>query len=260
MGWSFLGCMDVGVGQIVMKIVATIEARMSSSRLPGKVLMPVLEQPMLQHLVRRLRAVPSIDAIILATTTNPADNVLEAFAGKVGIDCFRGSEDDVMQRVIDAAGTAGADLVVEITGDCPIIDPEIVEQVIRMFKAHDVAYVSNTQMRSYPDGMDVQVFRLDTLKRSAALTSERLDREHVTMHIRSHPELFSQVHLVAPSEVHWPELGLTLDEQADYELLKRIIEHFKEQPLFSCLDVVRLLRGRPEWLAINQAVQRRGNT
>ena len=243
-----------------MKIVATIEARITSSRLPGKVLMPVLGNTMLQHLVTRLRAVPSLDAIVLATTSNPADDLLEAFANREGIACFRGSEDDVMQRVIYAAASVGADLVVEITGDCPIIDPEIVEQAIRMFKVNDAAYVSNAQVRSYPDGMDVQVFRLDTLRQSAALTTERLDREHVTLHIRNHPELFPHVHLVAPPAIHWPELGLTLDEQADYELLKRIIEHFGGKPLFSCMDAVQLLRDRPEWLAINQAVQRKGNT
>lgn len=233
---------------------------MTSSRLPGKVLLPVLERPMLQHLVSRLRAVPSLDAIVLATTSNAADDLLEVFASKAGIACFRGSEDDVMQRVIDAAESVGADVVVEITGDCPVIDPEIVEQAIRMFQANDADYVGNAQVRSYPDGMDVQVFRLDTLRRSAALTADRLDREHVTLHIRNHPELFSHVHLVAPPEIHWPELGLTLDEQADYELLKRIIEHYEEKPLFSCLDAVRLLRNRSEWLAINEAVQRKGNT
>lgn len=233
---------------------------MASSRLPGKVLLPVLEKPMLLHLVSRLRAVPSLDAIVLATTSNAADDPLEAFASKAGIACFRGSEDDVMQRVIDAAESVGADVVVEITGDCPVIDPEIVEQAIRMFQAHDADYVGNAQVRSYPDGMDVQVFRLDTLRRSAALTADRLDREHVTLHIRNHPGLFAHVHLVAPPEIHWPELGLTLDEKADYELLKRIIEHFEKKPLFSCLDAVRLLRERPEWLAINQAVQRKGNT
>jgi len=242
-----------------MKIVATIEARMTSSRLPGKVLMPVLGKPMLHYLVLRLRAVPSIDAIVLATTSNATDDPLEAFATETGIACFRGSEDDVMQRVVDAAESTAADIVVEITGDCPIIDPEIVEQTIRMFKAHDADYVGNAQVRSYPDGMDVQVFRLNTLKRSAALTIDRLDREHVTLHIRNHPELFSHVHLVAPPEIHWPELGLTLDERADYELLTRIIEHFEDAPLFTCLDAVRLLRNRPEWIAINQSIQRKGN-
>ncbi|MCE5181775.1 MAG: glycosyltransferase family protein [Anaerolineaceae bacterium] len=244
-----------------MKIIATIEARMTSSRLPGKVLLQAAGQPMLEHLVNRLRAVPSLDGIVLATTVNVTDDVLEEFSRHVGIGCYRGSEDDVMMRVIGAAESVGADVVVEITGDCPIIDPQIVEQTIRMFKAHQADYVSNAQIRSYPDGMDTQVFRLATLRRSAELTDEALDHEHVTLHIRNHPEIFSHVHLVAPPEIHWPELGLTLDELKDYELLKKVIEHFEPaDSLFSCLDVVRLLRQRPDWVAINQAVVRKGAT
>ena len=243
------------------KVVCTIEARMTSSRLPGKVLLPVLGQPMLHHLVKRLKAVPSIDAIVLATTVNATDDVLEAFARGEGIGCFRGSEDDVMARVIGAAASANADVVVEITADCPIIDPQIVEQLIRMFKVHDAAYVSNGHILTHPDGYGAQVFRLDTLKRSAAMTDDPLDHEHVTLHIRSHPELFSHVHLMAEPEVHWPELGLTLDEQADYELLKLVIEHFGEaNPLFGCRDAVRLVRANPQWLAINETVKRKGNT
>jgi spore coat polysaccharide biosynthesis protein SpsF len=244
-----------------MKFVATIEARMTSSRLPGKVLLPVRGKPMLGYLVERLRAVPSLDAIVLATTTNPTDDVLEGFARDWGIGCYRGSEEDVMLRVIGAADSAEADVIVEITGDCPIIDPQIVEQTIRMYKCNDADYVSNGHVRSYPDGMDTQVFRLETLKRSAALTHDALDHEHVTLHIRSHPELFRHVHLVAPPELHWPELGVTLDEQADYQLISRIIEHFGDtNPMFGCLDVVRLLRSRPEWRAINQTVLRKGDT
>ena len=242
-----------------MKFVATIEARMTSSRLPGKVLMPVMGKPMLHHLVKRLKAAPSLDGIVLATTVNATDDVLVDFAKSEGIGCFRGSEEDVMARVIGAAESGAADVVVEITGDCPIIDPQIVEQTIRMYKANQADYVSNAQIRSYPDGMDAGVFRLATLKRSAALTDDPLDHEHVVLHIRNHPELFTQLHLVAPPELHWPELGLTLDEPADYELLKRIIEHFGEMnPLFSCLDVVRLLRKKSDWVAINEAVRRKG--
>lgn len=244
-----------------MKIIATIEARMTSSRLPGKVLLPAAGKPMLHHLVNRLGAVPSLDGIVLATTSNTIDDILEDFACKEGIGCFRGSEDDVMGRVIGAGESAKADIIVEITGDCPIIDPQIVEQTIRMFKAHEADYVSNAHIRSYPDGMDTQVFRLETLCRSAQMTSDALDHEHVTLHIRNHPEIFLHVHLVAPSELSWPELGLTLDEPADYTLLKKIIEHFgAENPLFSCLDVIRLLRANPEWVAINQTVQRKGDT
>lgn len=244
-----------------MKTVSTIEARMTSSRLPGKVLLPAAGIPLLEHLVRRLKAVPSIDAIVLATTVNEADDPLIELAARLGIFAFRGDEDDVMQRVINAASSAHADVVVEITGDCPIIDPEIVEQTISTFKAHQADYVSNALVRSYPDGMDTQVFRLETLKRSAAMTNDRLDREHVTLHIRNHPEIFTHVHLVAPPEIHWPELGLTLDERSDYELLKRIIEHFDaDNPLFSCLDAVRFLRQFPEFVEINRHVVRKGNT
>jgi spore coat polysaccharide biosynthesis protein SpsF len=233
---------------------------MTSSRLPGKVLLPAAGLPMLEHLVRRLQSVPSIDIIVLATTSNSADAPLVELAERLGIAAFRGDEHDVMKRVVDAAASVHADIVVEITGDCPIIDPEIVEQTIRMFKAHQADYVSNAAVRSFPDGMDVQVFRLDTLKRSASMTNARLDREHVTLHIRNNPELFTIIHLIAPPELHWPELGLTLDEPADYALLKRIIEHFKdENPLFSCQDVVRFLRQFPEYVQINKDVVRRGN-
>jgi spore coat polysaccharide biosynthesis protein SpsF len=166
-----------------------------------------------------------------------------------------------MSRVIGAAESANTDVIVEITGDCPIIDPEIVEQTIRLFLANNAEYVVNRHVRSYPDGMDTQVFYLDTLKRSFKMTEDRLDREHVTLHIRNNPTLFSHLHLVAPPELYWPELGLTLDEPADYELLKNIIEELgKVNPLFSCLDVVRLLRMKSDWIQINKEVVRKNNT
>jgi spore coat polysaccharide biosynthesis protein SpsF len=244
-----------------MKIVATIEARMTSSRLPGKVLMPVAGITMLGSLIRRLKAVRSIDCIVLATTVNKADDPLVDLAKELEIEAFRGDENDVMNRVIGAAESVGADVIVEITGDCPIIDPEIVEQTIQMFEANSAEYVSNAHIRSFPDGMDTQVFWLDTLKRSASMTDELLDHEHVTLHIRNHPELFTQIHLVAPPEIYWPELGLTLDEPSDYIMLKKIIEHFdKINPIFSCLDVVRLLRKNPDWVGINKAVVRKGDS
>jgi spore coat polysaccharide biosynthesis protein SpsF len=223
-----------------MKLVATIEARMTSSRLPGKVLLPVLNRPMLHHLISRLRNVPSLDKIVLATTQN--------------------HENDVMGRVQGAAEMVDADVIVEITGDCPIIDPDIVEQVIRTYKHHDADYVSNAHVRSFPDGMDVQVFSLASLTRSADMTSEPLDREHVTLHMRNHPELFRPIHLIAPPSLHWPELGLTLDEPADYELLKRIIEHFGRGNNFSCLEVIQLLRQNSDWVGINRHVVRKGDS
>lgn len=244
-----------------MKVVATIEARMTSTRLPGKVLLPALGRPMLHHLVSRLRAVPSIDEIVLATTTNATDDPLAAFAEAEKLTIFRGSEEDVMARVIGAAECGGADAVVEITGDCPIIDPDLVEQTIRMFFHHNADYVSNSLVRSYPDGMDTQVFSLEALKRSAQMTNDPLDREHVSRHMCQHPELFSRVHLIAPPSLHWPELGLTLDEVADYQLLKKIIETLgPADPLFGCHDTIKLLRTYPDWVEINRAVVRKGDS
>ncbi len=244
------------------KIVATVEARMTSSRLPGKVLLEAAGISMLEHLIRRLKTVQSIDNIVLATTNNEDDLQLVEIAKNLNISYYCGSEEDVMHRVIDAAASVKADVVVEVTGDCPIIDPEIVEQTIRMFNAHKVDYVSNAVIRSYPDGMDTQVFRLETLKRSAEITTDPLEREHVTLHIRNNPELFTHLHLLAPPEIHWPELGLTLDEFNDYELIKKIIEHFdtKDNPFFSCTDVVRFLRQYPDHIKINKDVRRKGNT
>jgi spore coat polysaccharide biosynthesis protein SpsF len=223
--------------------------------------MKVLGKPILYYLVERLKQVSLLDAIVLATTTNSDDDSLVKFANNEGIQSYRGSEDDVMGRVIGAAESVDADLIVEITGDCPIIDPSIVEQTIQTYINNNSDYVSNAHIRSYPDGMDVQVFSLNVLKKSSEMTNNVLDREHVTLHIRNHPELFSHLHLMAPPELWWPELGLTLDEISDFELLKKIIEHFGENNcMFNCYEAIKLLRNRSDLLAINQQVMRKGNT
>jgi len=239
------------------KVVVTIEARMTSSRLPGKVMLPANGKPMLEHLVSRLKQVKSIQEIVLATTINQTDDCLVEFAQQQGIAWFRGSEEDVLLRVIGAAESVDADIVVEITGDCPIIDPLIVGQTIQMYLYNDCDYVSNGHVRSYPDGMDSQVFSLEVLKRSAAMTTDPLDHEHVTLYILNHPELFSHIYLIASPDLYWPELGLTLDEPKDYELLKKIIEHFGDaNPYFSCREAIELLKSKPEWAAINKDVRR----
>jgi spore coat polysaccharide biosynthesis protein SpsF len=242
-----------------LNIVATIEARMTSSRLPGKVLLPALGKPMLEHLVNRLKRVPSVRSIVLATTVNGTDDPLAEFAGRKEISCFRGSENDVMVRVIEAAESFGADVIVEITGDCPVIDPTIIEQTIQLFLHNECDIASNAFVRSYPDGMDTQVIKMKALKQSAVMTDNPLDREHVTLHMYSHPETFRQMHLIAPPDLLWPELGLTLDERDDYEFLKKIIEHFgEEKPFFSCGDIIQLLKTNPEWVEINKNVKRKG--
>jgi len=243
-----------------MKIVATIEARMTSSRLPGKVMLPAAGKSMLEHLINRLKQVPSLQEIVLATTVNVTDDCLVLEAKRLGVKYFRGSEEDVLERVLDAAASVAADIIVEITGDCPIIDPLLVEQTIQMFLHNECDYLSNTHVQSYPIGMDTQVYRYETLKRSAAMTQDPLDHEHVTYHIVRNPQLFSQIALIAPPDCSWPGLGLTLDEPQDYQLLKTLIEHFgEENPFFSCREAVAHLRRHPELLRINEDVKRKGH-
>jgi len=156
-----------------MKIVSTIEARMTSSRLPGKPMLKVNNRSMLEHLVIRLKSINLIDEIVLATTTNSPDDLLVKEADKLGIKIHRGDENNVMKRVIEAGESVKADVIVEITGDCPIIDPKIIEESINIFKSNSYDYVSNALIRTYPDGMDTQVFLLSTLKNSYSMTNSK---------------------------------------------------------------------------------------
>jgi len=241
-------------------VAAIIEARMGSSRLPGKVLLPAAGRPMLEHLVRRVKATPSIDKVVIATTTNAADEPLAELAARLGILSFRGSEPDVMERVLGAARFAGADIIAGVTGDCPLIDPQLVEQTLRLFQINDCDYASNGatagNARTFPEGTGVQVYRLKTLEHSAAMTVDAQDHEHVTLHMRRNPALFRHVYLPAPPDQHWPELHLSLDEEPDYRFLRAIIEHFDAfNPLFSCRDLVAWLKTQPELVKLNKGVR-----
>lgn len=243
-----------------MKVVATIEARMNSSRLPGKVLLKAKNKSMLEILFERLNKVKNIDDIILATTINKKDDVIEDFCKFKNINCFRGSENDVMGRVLEAAKKAKADYIVEITADCPIIDPNIIEQVVSIFLSNNANYVSNANVRSYPDGMDVQVFPLDILEKSYKMVKTKLEREHVTLHIRRNPEIFSQINVIAPPDIFYPKLGLTLDEWDDYLLIKEIIDNlYEDKKFFGCLDIIEFLNKNKSLYSINKNVKRKGD-
>ena len=211
------------------KIVATVECRMTSSRLPGKILMKAGGKPMLRILAERLLRVPQLEEVVLATTINQADDPVEKLAKSTGVKCFRGSEEDVLKRVLNAAKSVEADLIVEITGDCPFIDPEIVAQVIDLYLLNDCDYASNIDPVSYPIGFDVQVFKTELLALADREGVSDKDREHVSWFIRRQPDRFRKLHLPAPPELHWPELGITLDEKADYDLLKRLYEELSQR-------------------------------
>ena len=241
-----------------MKIVATIEARMNSSRLPGKVLLKAKDKSMLEILVERLKQVKLIDDIVVATTINSKDNEIVDLCKNIGLSFFRGSEEDVMGRVIGAAKSAKADLIVEITADCPIIDPNIIEQIINIYNANSVDYVGNAKIRSYPDGMDTQVFSLKTLESSYQMTTDKVDREHVTLHIRNNPNFFSQINVMASPDIFYPDLGLTLDEWDDYLLIKNIIENFYDNnKFFKCSDIIKFLNNNQYLYFLNKHVKRK---
>ena len=222
-----------------MKIVCTIEARMSSTRLPGKVLMKAAGFTFLEHIVKRLSIVKLIDEIVIATSINPKDDKIVELAKSQKYKFYRGSEEDVMSRVLNASKMVSGDIIVEITGDCPMIDPNIVEQMINIFLKNDADYVSNAKCRSYPDGMDVEVFSHQALKKSSLITDHPKDREHVTLHIQNNPKLFSCINVIAPPELYWPDLGLTLDELSDYKFIKIIIDNlYKKNMYFGCGEII----------------------
>ena len=208
------------------KIVATIEARMASSRLPGKVLLDLVGKPVLWHLCERLKQVPSIDSIIIATTENPAEDPIVEFAKNNNIACFRGSENDVLKRVLDTASSVNADLIVEITGDCPLLDPNIIEQAIQTYlelsNKEGVDYVSNVLKKGYPLGLAVQVFSYELLKEVDMKTNDSEDREHVSLYIYKEKGRYKTHHLECPDWLYYPEWRWTLDYKEDYTFLKKV--------------------------------------
>lgn len=240
------------------RICATIEARMTSTRLPGKVLAPCLGKPMLELMVERVRRVPSLDGIIIATTTNRTDDPVAALAERLGVGCWRGSEEDVLTRVLEAARAHRVDVVVELTGDCPLIDPEIVERVIQEYRHAGADYVSNVLTRSYPIGMDTEVFATNVLEDVARRTDDPVDREHVSVYIYRHPEIYTLGNVAAPPRCERPRLRLTLDTTEDLQVIRSVFEAlYPANPEFSLADVLAFLDRKPEISAINAHVQHR---
>lgn len=240
------------------RIVATIEARMTSTRLPGKVLKPACGKPMLELMVERLRRVPSLDGIVIATTVNATDDPVEALARRLGVGVHRGSEEDVLRRVLDAALTHKVDVIVETTGDCPLIDPDAVEACIAEYKRAGVDYVANVLERTYPVGMDTQVFSTDVLADVARRTDDIADHEHVSLYIYRHPEIYSLKNVKAPTSLTHPDLALTLDTPEDYALIMAVFEAlYPTDPTFTLADILALLDARPDLARINEHVRRK---
>jgi spore coat polysaccharide biosynthesis protein SpsF len=238
-----------------MKIVATITARMTSERLPGKVLLPCMGQRMLELLVERVRRSRLIDHIVISTTTNRTDDVVEECAQDLGVGCFRGSELDVVGRVVGAMETAEADIVVQLTGDCPLHDWQVIDQLIRLYQANSFDYVSNTLVRSYPRGLDCQVVSLATLQESLRIAKDKAQHEHVCLSIYENPQRFRLFNLMAPPELCYPGQRWTLDTDADYRFISAVYEALYERdPGFTSRDILQFLDEHPEVEEINSDI------
>jgi spore coat polysaccharide biosynthesis protein SpsF len=242
-----------------MTTLIVVQARMTSTRLPGKVLLPLAGEPMLTRLVERLRRVQRADGTVIATTTNATDDPIAALCNTLGVPCHRGSEHDLLSRYADAARLYGADVVVRITSDCPLIAPALIDQVIAIYAEGDSDYVSNMLPPTWPYGMAVEVFSAAALQQAHAEAAQAAEREHVTPFIYWHPERYRLRNVASPVDLshhRW-----TVDTPEDYELVLRLFEGlYPTQPDFTQDDILTLLDAHPDWLAINQHVQQKSAT
>lgn len=239
-----------------MKRLVVIQARMNSSRLEGKIVYPILGQPMLYWIVHRIKTSSLIDDVVIATTEKAKDNSLSELCRDAGWTVYRGSEDDVLDRYYQAAMQHEADLVVRITSDNPLIDPHVIDHVIsaHLSAAPRVDYTSNGGAeRTYPLGMSAEVFSFDALER-AWQEDKSAWREHVTPYIHKNPDLFRVLHVKNP--VDYSHHRWTVDTPEDYELIRRIYEHFGHGD-FSWQDVLNLMDANPEWYEINAHIEQK---
>lgn len=225
-----------------MKIVALVQARMGSVRLPGKVLKSIVGKPMIEILLDRLSNSVELDQIIVATSTDRKNDLLHKKVEQLGYACFRGSEKNVLNRYYESAKFYKADAVLRITGDCPLVDPRLVDECIKGFKNSAVDYFSNIEPPSYPDGLDVEVFTFEALRFADKESSSDFDKEHVTTFIRN-SDKFTKSSLTNKEDLS--HLRWSVDEQEDLEMISDIFEFFHPNILFDWTDVIKLLESAP---------------
>jgi spore coat polysaccharide biosynthesis protein SpsF len=233
-----------------MRVVGIVQARMSSTRLPGKVLMPLAGEPMLARCIARLHRAATLDDVVVATTTGAEDDPIVDLCRARGWPWFRGQRDDVLDRYHGAAAASNADVVVRVTSDCPLIEPPVVDRVVRALGDADLA--SNViPGHSWPRGLDAEAVRRDALERAWREDGDPATREHVTLYIKRHPELFRLVgvsHDEDLSGMRW-----TVDTPDDYAFASRVYAHFGHDA-FAFGEVLELVRSHPEIAALNRHV------
>lgn len=235
-----------------MNIVAIVQARMGSTRLPGKVLKEVLSRPLLSYQIERMKQINLIDEIIIATTPNQNEAIIK-LCNNEKINYFVGSESDVLERYYHAAKKYKADIVVRMTSDCPLIDPQIVDQILLMYRNGKYDYVSNTIQRTFPRGMDAEVFSFESLERAYNEAQLEYEREHVTPYLYLNKDKFEIGQFIQPDDTN--EIRLTVDTPEDFELIKRIFEAiYPMNPNFKLKDILKILAENPGWFEINKEI------
>lgn len=239
-----------------MTVAIIIQARMTSTRLPGKVLKKILEKELLYLQIERLKKITIPHVIIIATTTNDTDSPIVSFCEQHGLTFFRGSENDVLSRYYLAAQKVQANVIVRVTSDCPLIDPFVIEKVLNSFLSSGCDYASNTLERTYPRGLDCEVFSFKTLELAHKSALLDFQREHVTPYIYQNPNQFNLVSVINSSNLS--HLRWTVDTVEDFDLINNIFTClYPHNPFFSTNDILDCLNQNPKWQYINSHIEQK---
>ena len=237
-------------------IVAIIQARMSSSRLSGKIMLQACKKPLLQHMIERIQFTETVDKIVIATSTNKNDDVIEDFCKENKILCFRGSENDVLSRYKMVADIIHADIIVRLTSDTPLLDHIILDKVVKVYTKNKYDYVSNCfpLPRTYPDGMNVEVFSKKILDEMYYNAKKPSEREHVSLYVVTQPEKYKIYRVDYLKDIS--HYRFNLDYELDYKLIKEIFENlYYENQYFSMEDVIKFLEANPSIFNINSKIK-----
>jgi spore coat polysaccharide biosynthesis protein SpsF len=239
------------------RVIATIQSRMGSQRLPGKTLRPMAGRPLLARLLDRVKQVRGLDGIVVATPESAENDMIAELCKKEDVACFRGPEDDVLGRMLGALTQEQADIGVEVYGDSPVIDPALVEECLVTFQEGGYDLVGNDMIATYPSGMYNEAFSVQALRDSASRTTDPAVREHGTLFLRTHPELYRTLNIEAKGDLRRPDIHLDCDTDFDFALLEAIYAHFAPRIDFTLPEILGYLDANPELAKSNQHVQRR---
>jgi len=236
------------------KITIILQARTGSKRLPGKTLSKIEGKFLIWHIINRLKKVKSVDQIILATTKKTEDDILEKIGLQNNIFIFRGNSNNVLKRYYHCAKKFDADPIIRITGDCPLLDPLLIDQMIEFYLTHNYDYVSNTIKPTYPDGLDVEIFSFKILEKLMNKVSKQSDKEHVTSYIIENIKDFKVFNYENKTDLS--DIRLTVDEKQDLKLIRKIFSLLQPKIIFSLNDIMKIINQNPKIIEMNKGIFR----